>query len=680
MPDLKTSTPAPSDPAFDTHLHGVVWEARADTGELTRFGGEAQRVLGSYAELSPGKPRFSSELFHPDDRAQVADALKHLRASGEPVLFDARVITGAPEPVWVRSVVRAEDRESVRYLRGVSFDISDLKRAETEFQRARGRLSFLARVSRILAESLDFETTLNNVVQAAVPEIADWCAVRLISDDQTMAPIADVHSDPSREQMLKDMVEKYPPTEDFGPRKVIRERKAEFLPDTAGLANLVATSRSHLELLERIGFKSYICVPMLGRDHVLGIISMAITDSGRRFTEADLELAEVLAARATMAIENARLYLDAREELRRRETFIAQLGHELRNPLSAIANAVTVLDREPAGSARVIRLRDILMRQTSQLSRLVNDLLDISRIAQGKISLNRKPIDLGALVARCVQTVQETEGAGARNIDLQMGTGPLTIDADEVRVEQIIWNLLTNALKFTEPGGRIEVAIARDEGNALVTVIDDGTGISSEALDDIFKPFHQATLGAVEEGGGLGLGLALVDQLSRLHGGSVAVASAGPGLGSRFELRLPLAQATEQPSAPPSEDGHPGTRRRVLVVDDNPDAADSLRMLLEFVGHEIAVASDGRSAIESVVAWQPEVALIDIGLPDLDGYEVVTRLRAMNLAARPLLVALTGYGQPEDRMRALAAGFDVHLTKPVDVDELTRILDWKGAH
>jgi signal transduction histidine kinase/CheY-like chemotaxis protein len=480
--------------------------------------------------------------------------------------------------------------------------------------------------------------------------------------------------------MLKDMVEKYPPTEDFGPRKVIRERKAEFLPDTAGLANLVATSRSHLELLERIGFKSYICVPMLGRDHVLGIISMAITDSGRRFTEADLELAEVLAARATMAIENARLYLDAREELRRRETFIAQLGHELRNPLSAIANAVTVLDREPAGSARVIRLRDILMRQTSQLSRLVNDLLDISRIAQGKISLNRKPIDLGALVARCVQTVQETEGAGARNIDLQMGTGPLTIDADEVRVEQIIWNLLTNALKFTEPGGRIEVAIARDEGNALVTVIDDGTGISSEALDDIFKPFHQATLGAVEEGGGLGLGLALVDQLSRLHGGSIAVASAGPGLGSRFELRLPLAQATEQPSAPPSEDGHPGTRRRVLVVDDNPDAADSLRMLLEFVGHEIAVASDGRSAIESVVAWQPEVALIDIGLPDLDGYEVVTRLRAMNLAARPLLVALTGYGQPEDRMRALAAGFDVHLTKPVDVDELTRILDWKGAH
>ena len=196
MSDLKTSTPAPSDSAFDTHLHGVVWEARADTGELTRFGGEAKKILGSYAELSPGKPRFSSELFHPDDRAQVADALKHLRASGEPVLFDARVITGAREPVWVRSVVRAENRESIQYLRGVSFDISDLKRAESEFQRARGRLSFLASVSRILAESLDFETTLNNVAKAAVPEIADWCAVRLISDDDSMTRVADVQAIP----------------------------------------------------------------------------------------------------------------------------------------------------------------------------------------------------------------------------------------------------------------------------------------------------------------------------------------------------------------------------------------------------------------------------------------------------------------------------------------------------
>jgi signal transduction histidine kinase/CheY-like chemotaxis protein len=679
MSDLKASKPAPSDAAFDNHLHGLVWEARADTGELTRFGGEAHRILGSYAELTPGKPRFSAEIFHPDDRAQAAAALAHVHATGEPVLFDARVTTGAAEPTWVRSAVRIEDRESIQYLRGVSFDISDLKRAQSEFIRSRARLSYLASVSRILAESLDMETTLQNVAKAAVPEIADWCAVRIISDDQTMERLADVHSDPSREQMLKEMVEEFPPTEDFGPRKVIREGKSQFLPDAAGLAKVVATNPRHLELLQKIGFTSYICVPMRGREQILGIISMAITDSGRRFTEADLELAELLAARASTAIENARLYRDARDELQRRETFIAQLGHELRNPLSAIANAVTVLDREPAASERAVSLRDILVRQTTQLSQLVNDLLDISRITQGKISLNRKPLDLGALVARCVETVQATERATERNIELEIERGPVTIEADEVRVEQIVWNLLANAIKFTDPGGRIEVSVSRREGAAIFAVGDDGAGISPEQLPHVFKPFHQATPGSVEAGG-MGLGLALVEQLTRLHGGSVSASSAGPDSGSRFEVKLPLATVSAKPIESTLDDEGTPEKRRVLVVDDNPDALESLRMLLEYVGHEIAVASDGRGAIERVLSWQPEVALIDIGLPDLDGYEVVTRLRAMNLDARPLLVALTGYGQPEDRMRALSAGFDVHLTKPVDLDELTRILSWKGAH
>ncbi|HVN29277.1 MAG TPA: ATP-binding protein [Candidatus Binataceae bacterium] len=679
MTDLKTSRAATSDAAFDTHLHGLVWEARADTGELTRFGGEAEKILGPEAELTSGKPRFSPELFHPDDRADVAAALARVRATGAPVLFDARVNVGASEPIWVRSAVRIEERESIRYLRGVSFDISDLKRAQTEFLRARARLSFLASASRILAESLDFETTLQNVAKTAVPEIADWCAVRIIADDQSMTRLADVHSDPSREAMLKEMFEKFPPTEDFGPRKVIREGKSEFLPDTTGLANLVATDPSHLDLLERIGFTSYICVPMRGRERILGIISMAITDSGRRFTEADLELAELLASRASTAIENAGAYREAREELRRRENFIALLGHELRNPLSAIANVVTLLSQEPAANPQVAGLREILVRQTSQLSQLVNDLLDISRITRGKILLNRKPLDLAQLVARCVSTVQQTVGASDRIIEVQLEADPVIVDADEVRVEQICWNLLTNAVKFTAPGGRIEVSVARRDGYAIFSVTDDGAGISPEHLPNIFKPFHQPTVGSVDAGG-MGLGLALVEQLTRLHDGSVSVSSDGIGTGSRFEVRLRLSEAVAQSTESNIEDESTMEKRKVLVVDDNPDALESLKMLLEYIGHEIAVASDGRSAIESVLSWRPEVALIDIGLPDLDGYEVAGRLRAMDLDARPLLVALTGYGQPEDRMRALSAGFDVHLTKPVDLDELTRILSWKGEH
>jgi GAF domain-containing protein len=487
MSELKAPTTARSEAAAETHLNGLLWEARADTGELTMLGGEAHSILGSYADLAPGKPRLSLEMFHPSDRERVATLVGRLLASGEPAVFDARIVGARPEPIWVRSAIRTVEQESGLHLRGVSFDITDLKRAQTEFIRARERLSFLAATSRILAESLDYERTLENVAKSAVPEIADWCAVRIIATDGSMERLADVHSDPSRQEMLKEMVERFPPTKDFGPNKVLRDGKSQFLPDTSGLADVVGTDAKHRDLLHRIGFTSYICVPMRGHENVLGIISMAIIDSGRRFTEADLELAEVLAARATMAIENARLYRNVRDELQRRETFIAQLGHELRNPLSAIANAVAVLDTAHPDDDRALRLRDILKRQTSQLSRLVNDLLDVSRITQGKISLNPKPLDLGELVARCVQTLTETDGVKGRTIDLRVAADNLTVDGDEVRVEQIIWNLLTNAIKFTDDGGRIDIAVAQENRDALFTVTDDGAGISPEELPKIFQ-------------------------------------------------------------------------------------------------------------------------------------------------------------------------------------------------
>ena len=394
MSDLKASKierfrlPVPSPIS-----RGLLWEARADTGQLTTFAGELRSVFGSAANGLAQTPPFTADLFHPDDRAaRRGFAGEGPSERGAGLLRCANRGTEGRPDLWLRTAIRTVQHESGLHLRGVSFDISDLKLAQTEFTRARARLAFLAGSSRSLAESLDYERTLENVARSAVPEIADWCAVRIIAPDGTMERLADVHSDPSREAMLKEMVERFPPTEEFGPRKVIREGKAEFLPDTAGLADVVATNDEHRALLHRIGFTSYLCVPMRGHENILGIISMAIIDSGRRFTEADLEFAEMLAARATMAIENARLYHEARDELRRRETFIAQLGHELRNPLSAIANAITLLDAEPAATDRILKLRDILVRQSLQLTRLVDDLLDIARITQGKISLNRKRI------------------------------------------------------------------------------------------------------------------------------------------------------------------------------------------------------------------------------------------------------------------------------------------------
>jgi PAS domain-containing protein len=206
MSELKAPTTARSEAAAETHLNGLLWEARADTGELTMLGGEAHSILGSYADLAPGKPRLSLEMFHPSDRERVATLVGRLLASGEPAVFDARIVGARPEPIWVRSAIRTVEQESGLHLRGVSFDITDLKRAQTEFIRARERLSFLAATSRILAESLDYERTLENVAKSAVPEIADWCAVRIIATDGSMERLADVHSDPSRQEMLKEMV------------------------------------------------------------------------------------------------------------------------------------------------------------------------------------------------------------------------------------------------------------------------------------------------------------------------------------------------------------------------------------------------------------------------------------------------------------------------------------------
>ena len=451
MPDPKATNIELSEASpSEAQLNGLLWEARADTGELTQLGGEAQAILGSYADLSLGKPRLSVEMFHADDRHRVSAIVAKVLSTGEPAVFDARIVGAGPEVLWVRNAIRTVQQDSGLYVRGVSFDITDLKRAQIEFQRARARLSFLAAVSRHLAESLEYETTLANVAKSAVPGIADWCAVRILASDDTMEWQADVHSDPSREKILKEMTERFPPTEDFGPRKVIREGKSEFMPATAGYADIVGANPAHRELLRNIGFTSYICVPMRGRDRILGVISMAITDSGRRFTEADLELAEVLAARATMAIENARLYREARDELQRRE--ICHCATRPRTAQSALGNCQRggcPRYRTPDADG-AIKLRDILKRQTSQLSRLVNDLLDVSRITQGKISLRRKPLNLGALIARSVQISKEADGAGeGRDIILRLEADNLIIDADEVRVEQIFWNLLTNAVKLS---------------------------------------------------------------------------------------------------------------------------------------------------------------------------------------------------------------------------------------
>ncbi len=360
---------------------------------------------------------------------------------------------------------------------------------------------------------------------------------------------------------------------------------------------------------------------------------------------------------------------------RRKDEFLAMLAHELRNPLTPIRNALHLL-QSPAAADRMGQVRDLMERQVEHLTRLVDDLLDVARIMRGKIELRRAPVELAAVIARAVETAQPVIDTHGQQLTVALPPEPIYLEGDLVRLSQVFANLLNNAAKYTGPGGSIRLTAEKEDGQAVVHVRDSGVGMAPETVPHIFDLFVQADRSAARSQGGLGIGLTLVRQIVELHGGSVHAASPGLGQGSEFTVRLPALAAAPAPAEPKPRAGHAGpTRgRRVLVVDDNQDVADSLALVLRLGGHDVRVAHDGPAALEAAHAYRPEVVLLDIGLPGMTGYEVARRLRQEPPAGLALLIALTGYGQEEDRRRSSEAGFDVHLTKPVDPADLKELL------
>ena len=360
-----------------------------------------------------------------------------------------------------------------------------------------------------------------------------------------------------------------------------------------------------------------------------------------------------------------------------RDHFLAMLGHELRNPLAVIVMGVQILHRTAAESEQARHRLEAIDRQSRHLARLLESLLDVSRVTSGRIQLHRTPVDSVALVERC------TDDAGvavqAQGLDLQVAAGPepIVVDGDAVRLEQIVSNLVTNAVKYTLAGGSVRVSVTRAGEQAVIAVEDTGIGIAKEMLGRILEPFTQVEGSLHRAGGGLGLGLSVVQSLTELHGGALGVESPGLGLGSRFTVTLPLLPASAPASAaPPLRDPRvrPRAALRVVVVEDNADVRENLRILLETAGHRVVVAHDGPSGVAAVLAEKPDAVLVDIGLPGMDGYGVARAIRGA-LSAGVFLIAFTGYGQREDELRAKEAGFDAHLTKPVQIEAVVALLD-----
>jgi PAS domain S-box-containing protein len=422
------------------------------------------------------------------------------------------------------------------------------------------------------------------------------------------------------------------------------------------------------------GENGWLAAPLIGRDgRSLGLLQLADKEGGE-FSEDDEAILLQLSRLAAIAVENARLYEELQANDRRKDEFLAMLAHELRNPLAAIGNAVSLATRGGL-QEHVEWSMDVVKRQMKHLTRLIDDLLDVSRINQGKVELRRDRLDVTPILDSAVATARPLIEERKHTFDLAIDRGHIWADVDPTRLEQMVVNLLNNAAKYSENAGHIRLSARVDGGELVISIKDEGVGIPPEKLPRMFELFAQGDRTLARSEGGLGIGLTVVKKLAEMHGGSIAARSDGLGKGSEFTIRLPAARRPEvegekagQPAAASSE------KARILVVDDSVDTARGMQRLLKLMGHDVALAHSGPEALEVAREHRPEFVLLDIGLPGMDGFEVASRMRQEECCLGAVIIAVSGYGQAEDRRRSKEAGFDHHLIKPLDPDILLSLL------
>lgn len=415
-----------------------------------------------------------------------------------------------------------------------------------------------------------------------------------------------------------------------------------------------------------------------GRRKPISLSVSPVRDASGRIVAA-AKVARDITAQKAAAAENERLYEELREADRRKDEFLAVLAHELRNPLAPLANALHIMRLSDDLGPAVERLRGIMETQVQHLERLVDDLLEVSRITEGKIELRKEPVELASVVRTAVETSRPLIDCARHQLAIQLPPDRVLLDADPVRLAQVVSNLLNNAAKYTNPGGQIWLTAGLEHGLAFVSVRDNGMGISPDMLPRVFELYAQVEQSRSRAQGGLGLGLAVARRLVELHGGTIEAESAGPGCGSQFVVRLPMVEVPRPVigRSQPLPASAPGSlpRRRILVVDDTRVAAYTLGKLLEALGQEVVVACDADAALDLARSSRPDLIISDIGMPGVDGYELVRQLRRTPGLEHVPIVALTGYGQESDRRRAIAAGFDAHLIKPISIQALQELLE-----
>ncbi len=596
-----------------------------DEGRMTLVNPAAVAALGRPADQILG--RTAGELLEPADAEHTMERDRLVMESRAVRTFEETFSTPAGPRVVLNTKAPIVDAAgNVAGLVGVARDITERKKAEEELRRARGRLETLLENSPLAV--IEWSSADYRIVRWSdqATRVFGWTAEETLGKRIDELPW--IHPDdlPLVQKVSADMLS------GARPRNVSRNRNI----------------RNDGKVIHCEWYNSTLRDP----DGRFSVLSLVLDVTERRRAEDAL-----------------------READRAKNEFLAVLSHELRNPLAPIKNSLYILDRAAPGGEQARRAQAVVARQVDQLTRLVDDLLDVTRIARSKLTLQRSRLELNGLVQRTLEDYRPMfENAGV-HLGLETAPAPVHVDADPHRIAQVVGNLLHNAAKFTPPGGRVTVTVAADASadRAVVSVADTGSGLAPDASAHVFEPFVQATKALDRSEGGLGLGLALVKGVVELHGGEVSATSAGPGQGSRFVVRLPLDRSEAAPAerrASAARERH----RRVLVIEDNVDAADSLRDVLEIQGHEVAVAYDGPSGIAAAREFHPDVVICDIGLPGMDGYEVARTLRADEALRGLQLVALSGYALAEDLRRASEAGFERHLTKPPSFEKLAAAL------
>jgi PAS domain S-box-containing protein len=564
------------------------------------------------------------------------------------------------------------------------YDEQRVARAAADYSRRRA--SFLAEAGGAMSASLDYHDTLKAVTQLAVPAIADWCVVDMADGRGGLERLAVAHVDPGKVALAQQLHERYPADPDApgGIHQVIRTGTPAFMSSIPpALLEAVARDDDHRRIIRELNLRSYMCVPLMAHDKAFGAITLVSAESGREYGEDDLRLAQALASRASLAVENSRAYARLSEVSRLKDEFLATLSHELRTPLNAVLGYARMLRMGTLGPEKITSALDVLERNAIALKQIIEDVLDVSRIVSGRMRLNVEAVDLPSILHEAMASSMPAAAAKGVRVETVIDALDTRAWGDPHRLQQVVWNLMSNAIKFTPGGGQVQLRLSCTDSHIEIAVSDTGIGISPGFLPFVFEPFRQADATFSREHGGLGLGLGIAKQLTELHGGTIAARSDGPGRGATFVVSLPLkAESTgyrpvkrETPVAESpvrsAETAHSLEGLCVLAVDDEADSVRLLKAVLEDAGASVITATSAEMALDFLRSDTPDVMVADIGMPQMDGLQLIRTVRQMGEPARSIpAAALTAYARPEDSVTSLSSGFQLHLVKPIDPVEL----------